>query len=179
LRTAACPEREAANAAEEGVMRPWLGPTLLAAVCLATGCATHYAYSFRVTDPGVRPATAPGQPDTIEDADLVTAILVDATAESIVLAVSNKTDQILAVDWAGIALAHPDGARTTMRPDVDLGWIQPGASVTARLFPLALPRTGGRAAAYQGQRFVLSVPMVVRREPRVVEIQLASRVTEQ
>ncbi len=80
----------------------------------------------------------------------------------------------------GRDLDHGQGrARpTTLRPAVDLGWIQPGATASARLFPLALPNKGSAAAAYEGQRFELDVPVIVRREARQYHYSLVAHVRE-
>jgi hypothetical protein len=146
------------------------------------GCAKKYAYTFHVTDPGVHASSKAGEPDMIEDADVKAEILVDATTQAILLNVTNKTDQVLQVGWGDISLtrgaATPTATSTTLRPDMDLGWLQPGANVVARLFPMALPRSGDAAAAYEGLRFELSVPMVVRREAKTYHYALAAHVRE-
>ncbi len=150
----------------------------LALAVVLAGCASHYGYTFHVTDPGAR-AGAPGGPETLEDADVKADVLVDPKAEAIVLTLTNKTDQILAVEWNDIRLTRTDGrvsAVTTLRPDTDLGWIQPGANLVARLLPLALPRSGDAAAAYEGRRFDLQVPLIVRRETKLYHYSLVAHV---
>ena len=76
----------------------------------------------------------PGGAEAIEDADVRAEILVDVAAGAVLLTVTNKTDQVLQIDWAAIALTRDDGIVTSLRPDVDLGWLQPQATVAARLF---------------------------------------------
>ena len=128
------------------------------------GCASPYAYEFHVTDPGV------------DDQDVGAAILVDVPAAAVLLEVTNKTDEVLQVDWAAITLTRSDGSVSTLRPDVDLGWLQPHATVAARLFPIALPHSGNQAAAYEGQRFQLNLPAIIRREPRLYHYALSAHV---
>ena len=137
-----------------------LGLLLLLA---SAGCATQYAYAFRVDEP---PA----------DPNLEARIAVDTISDDIALELTNKTDQVLQVEWADIAITGAKGRVSRLRPDVDLGWIQPGATVEAKLFPLALPRSGDAAAAYEGQRFLLSVPVIVRREATVYHYSLVAHV---
>jgi hypothetical protein len=143
--------------------------------CLA--CGPHYAYTFQDTDPGVQHA-APGH-DTVGDADLVAELAVDPAAGVLALALTNKTDQVLQVDWANITLTAPDGAVATLRPDADLGWLAPSARVAARLVPVALPRTGSAAAANDNARYQLAVPAIVRREPKVYRYNLVAHVRAQ
>jgi hypothetical protein len=68
----------------------------------------------------------------VEDTDLKAEILVDGATEAVLLDVTNKTDQVLQVEWAEISLSRPDGTGTPLRPDADLGWIQPGGTLAAR-----------------------------------------------
>jgi hypothetical protein len=142
------------------------------------GCASRYDYTFHLTDPGVHPAGAPGEREMLEDADVKAEILVDGEAEAVLLDVTNKTDQVLQVEWAEISFTRPDGTWTTLRPDVDLGWLQPGAMLAARLFPLGLPHSGSAAAANQGRRFQLNVPVIVRREAKAYHFTLTAHVRE-
>ena len=143
---------------------------------LATGCASHYAYTFHVTDPAVRVATAPGAADTVEDANLRAAVLVDPVAEAVRLELTNKTDEVLQIGWSEISFSRPDGTATAWRPDVDVGWLQPGATIAARLLPLALPHVGTAAAANEGRAFRLDVPAIVRREATVYHFTLTAHV---
>jgi hypothetical protein len=156
-----------------------MAQTLGLLVLLASvGCASRYAYTFQLTDPGAHHATSAGESDAIEDADLKAEILVDPTADALVLDLTNKTDQVLQIDWAKIAIARPSGNTTTLRPDVDLGWLLPGAHTAAKLFPIALPRSGRAAVANEGRAFRLSVPAIVRREVRVYHFTLVAHVRE-
>ncbi len=148
----------------------------LLALLVAAGCAAPYAYDFHLTDPGVQAAATPGGAETIEDADLRAEISVDVAAGALSLSVTNKTDQVLQVDWAGITLTHADGTVTGLRPDVDLGWLQPQATVAARLVVIALPHSGVEAAAYQGRRFQLNVPAIVRRQAKLYHYGLTAHV---
>jgi hypothetical protein len=140
------------------------------------GCATPYAYDFHLTDPGVHPAVKPGGAETVEDQDVSAEIRVDVTAAAVLLDITNKTDEVVQVEWAAITLTRSDGRVTSLRPDVDLGWIQPHATVATRLFPIALPHSGSEAAAYEGQRFHLNLPAVVRREQRLYHYALSAHV---
>jgi hypothetical protein len=133
---------------------------------LLLGCATPYEYSFRPASPAAAAGFRPGERAVIEDADLRAEILLDPTTQAILLELTNKTDQVLQVGWTRITMTCSDGSTTTPRPEVDLGWIPPGATQPARLVSFVLPRAGDRAAAYQGKRFELAVPVVVRRETR-------------
>lgn len=148
----------------------------LVALLGSAGCATPYAYEFHVTDRDVRPPAKPGGAEAIEDADLRAEIFVDATGGAILLNLTNKTDQVLQIEWAAITLTRDDGRVTDLRPDVDLGWLQPQATVAARLVAIALPHSGSDAAAYQGRRFQLNVPAVVRRQSRLYHYALTAHV---
>jgi len=150
----------------------------LVALLATAGCATPYAYDFHLTDPGVRPPAKPGGAEAIEDADVRAEIFVDVAAGAVLLNVTNKTDQVLQIEWAAITLTHADGSVTSLRPDVDLGWLQPQATVAARLFVIALPHSGSEAAAYEGRRFQLNVPAVVRRQSKLYHYALTAHVRE-
>ena len=149
---------------------------VLEALHAAAGCATPYAYDFHLTDPGVLPPAKPGGAEAIEDADVRAEIFVDVAAGAVLLNVTNKTDQVLQIEWAAITLTHSDGSVTSLRPDVDLGWLQPQATVAARLFVVALPHSGSDAAAYEGRRFQLNVPAVVRRQSKLYHYALTAHV---
>ena len=148
----------------------------LVALLASAGCATPYAYDFHLTDPGVRPPANPGGAEAIEDADVRAEIFVDVAAGAVLLNLTNKTDQVLQIEWAAITLARDDGGVTSLRPDVDLGWLQPQASVAARLFVVALPHSGSEAAAYEGRRFQLNVPAIVRRQSKLYHYALTAHV---
>ena len=143
--------------------------SLALGVLLASlGCATPYAYSFHLQNQGARPVAKPNQREVLDDADVRAEIFVDPTgARAVLLDLTNKTDQVLQVEWAQITMKRSDGSSTSLRPDVDLGWILPGATVSTRLVPFALPLSGDQAASYQGSRFELVVPMIVRRESKL------------
>lgn len=132
----------------------------LVGLSLITGCATRYAYTFRSEAP-------------IADGDVHADVVVDPDAAAVMLHLTNTTDEVVQVDWANITF---DGR--ALRPATDLGWIRPGATATAALVPLALPRTGAAAAAYEGRRFDLTVPVIVRREPRQYHYALFAHVRE-
>lgn len=129
---------------------------------LVTGCASRYAYTFHVEPPA-------------EDGAMRAEVLVEPDAEAVVLRVTNQTEHVLQVDWANITLDGGVGGRVSLRPAEDLGWVKPGATTTAALGPLALPR-GMAAHRYQGRRFALTVPMIVRREPKQYRYALVARV---
>jgi hypothetical protein len=142
----------------------------------ALGCATPYTYSFHLESPGARPSLKAGE-QALEDADVRAEILVDPTgAQAILLDLTNKTDLPLQVEWTRITMTGSDGRATTPRPDVDLGWIPPGATQSVRLVPFALPASGSQAESYQGQRFELAVPMIVRRESKLFRYPFAVNV---
>ena len=126
---------------------------LLVVVGIA-GCATHYRYQFQLADPG--------NPEAFEDALVKAHLVVDGDA--IRFELTNKTDEILQVEWNKIRLARGDGTTTALHPDHDLGWIKPGASATTELVPLAFPHVGDAAAAYQNRTLELAVPVIVKRE---------------
>jgi hypothetical protein len=151
--------------------------SLLQALALSfayVGCATPYAYSFHIEKQGARLVAKPSEREVLDDADVRVEIAVDPTgARAILLDLTNKTDQVLQVEWAQITMRRSDGSLTSPRPQLDLGWILPGSTLSTRLVPFALPPTGSQAASYQGNRFELVVPMIVRREPRVYRYSFA------
>ncbi|MGE5184623.1 MAG: hypothetical protein ACM31C_21275 [Acidobacteriota bacterium] len=135
---------------------------LLIAAC--AGCTPRYAYTFDrmpVPDPDV-------------GADLV----VDPATATLGLALTNRTDQVVQVGWTDIAIAGDSGPPLPLHPNADLGWIAPGATVHAQLFPLALPREGAAAVAYEGRHLDVTVPVIVRREPRQIHYTLVAHVRE-
>ena len=85
------------------------------------GCATQYAYDFHLTDPGVHPAVKMRGAEMVEDQDVCAAILVDVAAAAILVEITNKTDEVLQVEWAETTLTRSNGTVTSLRPDVDLG----------------------------------------------------------
>ena len=143
-------------------------PLALGVLLLSVGCATPYAYTFRLDNPGARPPSEPGAGSLLEDADLATGISVNpAGARGVILHLTNKTDQVLQVEWTQITMTGSDGTSTTLGPDEDLGWISPGQTLRAFLVPFALPPSGSQALGYEGRHFELTVPMIVRREPKL------------
>jgi len=149
----------------------------LGVLLASVGCAAPYAYSFRLVNQDARSSAKPNQRDMLDDAEVRAEILVDPTdARAILLDLTNKTDQVLQVEWDQITMIRSDGSSTSPRPHEDLGWVLPGATVNARLVPFALPPTGDQAASYQGSRFELLVPMIVRREPKLYRYSFAVNV---
>ncbi|HLK92035.1 MAG TPA: hypothetical protein VKZ18_19240 [Polyangia bacterium] len=148
----------------------------LVALLASAGCAVPYAYDFHLTAPSARAPASPGGAETTEDADLRAEIFVDVAAGALSLKLTNKTDQVLQIDWAAITLTRDRASVTGLRPDVDLGWLQPGATVAARLVVIALPHSGPEAVAYEGRRFQLNVPAVVRRQSTVYHYALTAHV---
>jgi hypothetical protein len=146
----------------------------LGVLLASVGCATPYAYSFHLENRGARLAAKPNDREVLEDADVRAEILVDPTgARAVLLDLTNKTEQVLQVEWAQISMTGSEGSSISLRPHVDLGWILPGATTSARLVPFALPPSGDRAAGYQGIRFELVVPTIVRSEPRLYRYSFA------
>lgn len=150
----------------------WTIP-LLGLLCLA-GCATNYRYRFQLTNKAAHLAGAPGERDSLEDNQVKAEIQVGGDA--ILLDLTNKTSEVLQVEWSRIVLDRGDGTRTSPRPDVDLGWIAPGAKVSARLVPFVVPHSGKAALAYQQRHLELSVPLVVLRQSIVYRFQFVTQV---
>ena len=121
------------------------------------GCATHYRYQFQLADPG--------NAETFEDALVKAHLVVDGDA--IRFELTNKTDEILQVEWNKIRLARGDGTTTALHPANDLGWIMPGANASTELVPLAFPHVGDAAAAYQDRTLELAVPVIIKRESSI------------
>jgi hypothetical protein len=145
----------------------------MALLAAPAGCATTYAYRFEPADPGASQDTSSEQ-DTVEDGDVKANAQI--TENAVLLDVTNKTDAVLQVRWNKITLDRGNKTTSSLGPDVDLGWIQPGATVAARLVPLALPRSGQHAATYEARHFELDVPMVVRSEAKVVRFHFIAHV---
>src|SRR5947207_13282813 len=99
------------------------------ALLALAACSSTYAYSFHVD--GAHPA--PGGLEAVEDDNIKAEIQIDATSQGVRIDVTNKTDQIVQVGWGDVALLRADGHGTTLRPDSDLGWIQPGQVQSAHL----------------------------------------------
>jgi hypothetical protein len=154
-------------AREKLARRPAAKWLTLGALSVFASCAPSYAYTFHLENRDVRASSKPDGQEGLEDADLRVEILVDPTAaRAIYLTLTNKTDQVLQVEWTNITMSGPGKGEVTLRPEMDLGWVLPGATVHTRLVPFALPPSGNQAAEYQGRRFELVLPVIVRREPR-------------
>jgi hypothetical protein len=123
---------------------------------LFASCATPYAYRFE-----------PVGPPTDPDLEL-SAALDPSTGREIVLSVHNLTPQPLQVDWAKIAVVTSDAPKMALRPETDLGWVEPGATLVARLSPFILPGAGAEAKALDGHLFTVEVPVTVLETPRLV-----------
>jgi len=179
------PEKSSASGARaynHMVMHRTAALALALASLAGGGCASRYGYAFHLTDPGALPGTQAGSAgalERLEGHDVDAELQVDLRgAQAIVLSLRNKTEQVVQVRWADVLLVAPGGATRAPRPDVDLGWINPGETQTARLIPFALPVRGGAALAYEGKVFELQVPMLVRRELVVARYHLAAHVEE-
>jgi hypothetical protein len=153
--------------------RAW---AILAFAALAS-CATPYAYRFNLEKQRAVSSERPDGRVVVDDADVRAALLLDPTgARAVLLSLTNKTDQLAQVEWTRISIADSGGGPIPLRPDVELGWIPPGGTVSARLIPFALPPSGDAAARYQGRRFELAIPMIVRTEPRVFQYAFVAQV---
>ncbi len=152
-------------------------PLLFLLLALAGCTPTTYAYKFELTNPGAHVAAAPGERDTVEDDSLKAELAV--ADDSILLDLTNKTAEVMQVDWSKIAIDRGDGTKTKLRPTVDLGWIVPGGKATAQLVPFALPRTGGDAARYEGRKLELTVPVTALREPKTYSFHFTAHVRPQ
>jgi len=166
--------RKIASEIRRGVNNHMVIFAALLSAGLASGCATPYAYTFHLTDPGVQSASGG---DRLENDDVDAQLWVDARgAQAVVLSLRNKTGQPLQVRWSDVVLIAPGGASSAPRPDADLGWIEPDGTQTARLIPFVLPDRGDAAAAYEGKTFELQVPMLVRRTLVIARYHLAAHV---
>ncbi len=106
-------------------------------------------------------------PGVLEDGDVSLAVELDPTnRHGIALRVTNKTERVLQVNWRSVTLRDPSGAVIRPRPEVDVGWVEPGQTLSTVLSPFSLPSGGLAAHAYEGERFELTVPTVVRSEPK-------------
>ena len=109
------------------------------------------------------PRRRPPAGDTFEDAVVKARLRVDGDA--IKLDLTNKTDEVMQVQWSKIELDRGDGTTTALHAATDLGWITPGASAQADLVPVAFPHEGDAALAYQNRKIELAVPVIAKREP--------------
>jgi hypothetical protein len=147
----------------------------LALIALASSaCApASYYYSFDLTNPGAQNLSKPGQRDTLEDDSVKSEILVDPTTfQAIALDVTNKTNQMMDVQWDQIRMTGPDGIAVQLQVDQPQGMVQPGRKVAVRLIPFALPATGSAAAGFDKTHFELDVPMVVNGQPKTYQFQM-------
>jgi hypothetical protein len=137
--------------------------------CLAVGllfasCATPYAYRFE-------------RVEQTDDSNLELSATLDPTAaHEIVLTVHNLSAQPLQVGWAKISLLVPGAEKAALRPESDLGWVAPGATVVAHLSPFTLPNAGDDAKAFDARRFELEIPMTVLDEPRIFRCPFVAHV---
>ena len=138
------------------------------------GCDSHFAYHFQLTDPGAQAATDGGS--ALEDPDCKAEI--QFIHDAAVFKLTNKTDEVLQVEWAQITLDLGGGIVDTPRPDVDLGWVAPGATITARLVPIALPQTLVGVSRFRNGHVELDVPVIVRHEARTFHFHFATSVRE-
>ena len=147
--------------------------SILAFVSLS-GCSYwQYVYGFDVTDPGAVNYKDFRRPDVLEDADVKLEVRADPTEfRAVALDVTNHTNDVLGINWGGIVLVGPDHVETALAPQSSLGPVQPGAKVQAVLGPFALPSVGGEARAYDGAKFELVIPTVVRGAPHEYRVHL-------
>ncbi len=139
------------------------------------GCTpTTYAYKFQLTDRGAHLAATPAERDSLEDEVIKAELQIGD--DGILLDLTNKTAEVLQVEWNKIAIDRGDGIKTRLHPTVDLGWIDPGAKLTAQLVPFALPHTGSAAAGYEGRALELNVPVVALHEPKTYTFHLVAHV---
>lgn len=137
---------------------------LLLGVLLASpGCVRQYVYRFDFERVAVHSAETSSSRADLEDEK--TKVAIQFLQDSILLSVTNKTDELLQVEWDKIDLLLASRTSRTLRPDTDLGWVPAGATASARLFPFVLPKPGNGAAAYAEQELVLKVPLIVEHEP--------------
>ena len=149
---------------------------LVASVMLgAVGCATSYAYRFEPASGGDSSA-APGHDGLVVLDDAAVLAEVQMSEDAVDLRLTNRTDDVLQVAWSKVVLERGNGTRTALHPEADLGWAPAGATLATRLVPFVLPRSGSRAAGYEGRLLALVVPVVVRHEPRVLRFELIAHV---
>lgn len=150
---------------------------LLLGALVLTGCATAstYAYNFDLDEPGAQNDQRAGQLDAIEDADVRTDVVVDPTIwKSILLEVTNKTNQDLVVMWQDVRIISPDGGQRPIRSCASQNQIKSGARIVAHLMTFSLPAQDPAAQAYNGARYDLIVPMMVLGQPREYRYHLVA-----
>lgn len=135
---------------------------LLGALLASPGCVRQYIYRFDFDRVAVHSAETSSSRADLEDDK--TTVAIQFLQDSIMFSVTNKTDDLLQVEWDRIELLLASRTSRTLRPDTDLGWVAPGATASARLFPFVLPKLG-EGAAYADQGLVLKVPLIVEHEP--------------
>ncbi len=152
---------------------------LVLLACAGAGCGpSNYAYRFDIADPGAHNTQRNGERDTIEDADIRAEILADpGSFQAILLDITNKTNDIIQINWNGIVLVDPFGAQTALRPDTQETAVEPNGRVVSRLLPFVLPTRGSAASQYDNQVFELVVPMLVRGQPREYRWHLQAHVS--
>jgi hypothetical protein len=132
---------------------------------LATaGCApASYLYGFDISDPGAQNFKDFRRPDILEDADVKVEVRADPSEfKAVAFDVTNKTEQPLQIQWETISIVGPDHEQRPLRPNAQLGPLEPGAKVSALLVPFELPSVGDAAKAYDDSTFEMVVPMLVR-----------------
>ena len=128
----------------------------VAAVFVLSSCRTPVAYRFQAAS-------------VLDEPDVKTEISLDPIEHRrISVRITNTSDQVIQVSWRRVTLVDQRGTVTMPQPSLDLGWVKPGETQVAELTPFSLPDCAPDADAYQGMRFALYLPMVVRSEPRVL-----------
>ncbi len=156
-----------------------VGVGLAALVGTSSCAAATYSFSFDLTDPGAHNLSKPGERDVLEDGDLRTELLIDATNfQAVLIDLTNKTSAELMVDWRRIAMVTPDRLEIPLHPDASVPAIEPGGRVVVRLITFSLPNIGDSAARLDNRPFELLVPMVVRGVPRQQRYHLVSHATK-
>jgi hypothetical protein len=153
----------------------------LALLLLAAACApANYNYSFDLTNSGARNIQKPGERDVLEDADVHSELLVDPTSfQAVLLELTNKTDQPLAVGWEQISIVGPDHRQQPLKPDAPMPpTVEPGAKLMARLTPFSLPPAGADARRYDNADFELVVPLTIRNAPSERRYNLRAHLTK-
>ena len=98
--------------------------------------------------------------------------------DAAIVELTNKTDDVIAVDWTKIVFDLGRGIIDTPRPDIDLGWVAVGATLTARLAPIPLPQSSKGVAPYRLGHVELDMPMIIRHQPRVYRFHFTTTVSQ-
>jgi hypothetical protein len=141
------------------------------AVAAMSACAKPAEYRFELTDTN----TSPGAARPTFDDDTLTAE-IQIAGGAIDLQLTNKTTDLMQIEWSKITVSRGDGQTSMPRPTIDLGWIKPGGRAAAQLVPLVFPRSGAEATAYEGRKLELVVPMIVHREPKTYRFHFVTHV---